>query len=722
MSAAAHEISVLAPKVAVPERTIVLKQDDTFGLFNEAGDVAADTRHEEGLYHAGTRHLSRLALKLAGAQPLMLSSGVRSDNLVLGVDLTNPDIYVNDQLVLARGSLHIYRQKLIWDGTCHERIHVRNFTRTPLEIRLSIEFAADFEDVFEVSGRSRPRRGRQLEGRTGPDFAELCYEGLDRIVRRTVITCKPAPRTVTPSQFHLGVELEGHAEQVFTLAFRCESGARTINALAYEAALFRGERVFADGERFKCDIDSSHERLNSWIHRSAADLNMLLSTTPTGLYPYAGVPWSDTTFGRDGIVTALECLWLAPHVAKGVLAFLASTQSKVDDPERDAEPGKILHEARRGEMANLGEVPFGSYYGSVDATPMFVMLAAAYWRRTGDLACIESLWPAISGALEWMDGQIATDRAAGGQGFLRYARRSSRGLLHQGWKDSLDSIFHEDGQLAPGPITLCEVQGYVYAAKLGAAQLAEELGFFELSRTLRDDAFELREMFQNSFWCEDLGTYALALDGDGRPCKVRSSNAGHCLFTEIATPEHADELIRTLSQETSFSGWGIRTLADTESRYNPMAYHNGCVWPHDNALIASGLTKRPDKDLAARVFAAQLDATSYFDFGRLPQLFCGFRRRDGKGPTRYPLTCAPQACAAGSVFALLQACLGLTIDALGARVELRYPHLPPNIERISIRGLEVGEARVDLTLYRYSGAVGVNVDNRTGQLDVAVLS
>ncbi|HEX8756049.1 MAG TPA: glycogen debranching N-terminal domain-containing protein [Steroidobacteraceae bacterium] len=718
MNTAATEFYILAPEVPVPERTFVLKHDETFGLFNDFGDIAAGARHEEGLYHQGTRFLSRLALKLAGGRPLLLSSAVRRDNLLMGVDLTNPDIYLGGNVMLPRGSLHIYRSKLIWEGVCYEHLHVRNFTLTPLDISLSLEFAADFADIFEVRGEERRRRGQLHKPRVTGDTAELAYLGLDGAVRRTLIDCHPAARRVSGSELQLETHLEGRAEQVFEVKVTCAIDAQRPAAMSFQAAVARAEHSRAAGSRLVCGVETSNDQFNAWMARSAADLNMLLTDTSTGLYPYAGVPWFDTTFGRDGIIAALECLWLAPQISRGVLSFLAATQATRDVPERDAEPGKILHEARKGEMAALGEIPFGCYYGSVDATSLYVLLAGAYWRRTGDLAFIETIWANICAALGWIDRHGDRD----GDGFIEYQRRSPHGLLQQGWKDSSDSVFHADGRIAEGPIALCEVQAYTYAARLDAAALAQALGHDDMARTLREQAHALRELFRARFWCPELGLYALALDGYKEPCRVRSSNAGHCLFSGIATPEHADSIARMLGQETFFTGWGVRTLADREVRYNPMAYHNGSIWPHDNAVIAAGLSASPAKDLAVRILSAQLDASTYFESGRLPELFCGFRRREGKAPTSYPVACSPQAWSAGAVFCMLQACLGLTIDADAQQIAFRYPKLPPRVERVSIRDLRVGESSVDVTLYRYSGAVGLNVDRRSGKLDVAVLT
>jgi len=707
---------IIAPEVRLPEHTRVLKHDETCGLFNDFIDIDATARPEEGLYHGGTRFLSRLTLMLMGGRPVLLSSAVHRDNLLMSADLSNPDVYLEGRLVLPRESLHLYRSKLIWRGVCHERIHVRNFTPAPLDVALSIAFAADYVDIFELRGQHRPERGRMLEPVIGPGFAELAYEGLDGIVRRTRLECSPPPRAVSGSEMQLEMHIEGRSEQVFCLDISCQTASTRAQPLCYDSALAQAEQSRAEDERFRCSIDTSNRQLNAWLTRSAADVNMLLTSAPAGLYPYAGVPWFDTPFGRDGIITALECLWLSPHIARGVLSFLAQTQARNNNPKQDAEPGKILHEARSGEMAALGEIPFARYYGSIDATPLFTMLAGAYYRRTADISFIESIWPNVQAALEWIDRYGDAD----GDGFVEYHRRSANGLVQQGWKDSHDSVFHADGRLAEGPIALCEVQGYVYAARLAGAELATALGYHDLARTQADEARSLRERFQRRFWCAEIGVYALALDGEKHPCRVRASNTGHCIYTGIAAGEHVQALLKSLSEDTFSSGWGVRTVADCETRYNPMSYHNGSIWPHDNALIAAGMTQLAEKNLATRILTAQLDASTYFESSRLPELFCGFRRREGKAPTSYPVACSPQAWAAASVFMLLQACLGVTVDAAGSRIIFKHPQLPTCLDQLSIRDLTIGDASIDVVLRRHAGAVGLNVERCSGEIDVVM--
>ncbi len=708
---------ILATSSRVDDRTRVLKHGETFAVFDRYGDIEQVGLKELGIYHEGTRFLSRLTLSLGKDRPLLLSSTIKEDNALLAVDLTNPDVSLNGQVVVPRGTLHLFRCKFLWEGVCYERLRIWNYGLFPVEVSFSFQFDADFADIFEVRGLTRERRGQRLETVVEEGGIVLAYKGLDGLIRRTRLECSPRPKEVSGSEVHYEVRLQPKGKATFFLTVACELAETPPPRPSYNMAFKHATRALKHAKTQDCEIYTSNEQFNDWLNRSLADLHMMITDTPEGPYPYAGVPWFSTAFGRDGIITALECLWVNPWIARGVLAYLASTQATEVLPEQDAQPGKILHETRRGEMAALGEIPFGRYYGSVDATPLFVMLAGAYYERTGDLAFIESIWPHIERALAWIDTYGDMD----GDGFVEYLRLSPKGLAHQGWKDSKDSVFHEDGTLAEGPIALCEVQGYVYAAKRMASELASALGHRERADELSHQAQALQERFEQVFWCEELSTYVLALDGKKRPCRVRTSNAGHCLFTGIANREHARRVTLTLLGSDSFSGWGIRTVAASEVRYNPMSYHNGSVWPHDNALIAYGMARYGFKEAALKILTGLFDASLFVDLHRLPELFCGFSRRPGEGPTLYPIACAPQSWSAAAVFLLLQACLGLSINAPKARIYFSHPLLPAFLQEVRIKNLKVGKAIVDLSLQRHPQDVGINVIRREGQVEIVAV-
>jgi glycogen debranching enzyme len=709
---------ILATAAAAEDRVRVLKHGETFAVFDRYGDSRPLGLGEEGVYHEGTRFLSRLELRLGRTRPLLLSSTVRDDNTLLAVDLTNPDIKVGDHVVVPRGTLHIFRSKFLWQAVCYERLKIMNHGLAPVEVSLSMSFATDFTDIFEVRGVSRSKRGRYLPDQVREQSVMLAYEGLDGVMRRTTLDWSPRPDELSRSYAIYNVKVEPKAEAEVYLTLSCQSGNERPPVYVYDAGLQQAEQSFHSRANIDaCRISTSNYQFNDWLDRSVADLRMMVSETPYGPYPYAGVPWFSTVFGRDGIITALEYLWLDPAMARGVLSYLAAKQATEVIPERDAEPGKILHETRRGEMAALKEVPFGLYYGSVDSTPLFIMLAGAYYERTGDRAFIESLWPNIERALRWIDNYGDLDR----DGFVEYLMHSSNGLIHQGWKDSKDAVFHEDGTLVEGPLALCEVQGYVYAAKLAAAHLADLLEKTKMAADLWSEADTLQERFEAAFWSPILSTYVLALDGKKRPCRVRSSNAGHCLFTGIATPSHARAAAATLLGDDSFSGWGVRTLSALEARYNPMSYHNGSVWPHDNAIVAHGLAQYGFKDAALKVLSGLFNASLFFELRRMPELFCGFARRSGEGPTLYPVACSPQAWAAASVFMLLQSCLGLSIKAPVKQIHVSDPVLPDFLDAVEVRNLKVEDSSVDLVFQRRDGDVGINILKKEGDVKIVLV-
>lgn len=694
------------------DRTRVLKYGEMFAVFDRHGDIEPLGLGEQGIYFQETRFVSELALSLWDLRPLLLSSTVTPNNAVFTADLANVDVTEGSEVTIHRGTVHVLRSRFLWQGVCYEELKVVNYGLATLEIPLRIAIDADFADIFEVRGTRRERRGRRLEDKITSDMLLFSYEGLDHVVRQTRIECHPAPDKISSSELRFQTSLRPKKSAEFYVVIACAPKANS-RSTGYSRAHLARESERSAVSSGMCKIISSNDRFTRWVQRSSADVQMMLLGNPETDYPYAGVPWFSTVFGRDGIITALQLLWVSPRIAKGVLQFLASTQATEVNDEREAEPGKILHEMRRGEMANLGEVPFGRYYGSVDSTPLFIILAGAYFETTHDRDFLKELLPHVDLALQWIDNYGDVD----GDGFVEYARRGSKGLVQQGWKDSSDSIFHANGEIAEPPIALCEVQGYVYAAKRAAAALFTSFGDLQRAEELDQQAADLQRRFEDTFWCEDLSTYALALDGHKKPCRVRTSNPGHCLLAGIASQHRAQLVAHTLLSRDFFSGWGVRTVACEESRYNPLSYHNGSVWPHDNAIIAAGLAHYDCRHLAARILMGLLDVSSFVE-QRLPELFCGLDRRNGQGPTLYPVACSPQAWSAGAVFMLLQACLGISIEAKPYKLIFHHPHLPEGIPQLWIRDLRVGDSRVDLFLERQAGTVKFEILEKQGDVQV----
>jgi len=709
---------VSATSARTEESPQVLKHDETFVLFDRFGDMQALGVSEEGLYHEDTRYLSHQELMIDGVRPLYLGSNVKEDNSLLIIELMNPDLTDGGEVRVSKGLLHIFRAKLLWQGACYEHIRLTNHGREPVSVHIAIAFDADFLDLFQVRGMKRERHGERLPSQLGKADVALRYQGLDGRARSTRLHFDPTPDRLGERLAAYDVHLDPKQERHLYCTVHCEGEGHALprDGVDYDSALRQTNATRSAARQAHCVIETSNPLVNLWVDRSVSDLAMLTTSLPTGQYPYAGVPWYSTTFGRDGILTARQCLWLNPSLARGVLAFLAQTQATEEDPARDAEPGKILHEARKCEMARTGEIPFERYYGTVDATPLFVALAGAYHQRTGDTEFIRGIWPQVKLALEWIDHYGDAD----GDGFVEYARRSKEGLLQQGWKDSHDSIFHSDGELAEAPIALCEVQAYVYEAKQLAADLARHLGEAALSKQLLDDAVKLKHRFEQQFWCEEIGTYAIALDGHKQQCKVPSSNAGHALWTGIASAQHAARIAEGMLRPEFYCGFGIRTIAADQSRYNPMSYHNGSVWPHDNALIAAGMAHYGHTAQAMEVFSGLFEASLYFDQHRLPELFCGFPRRPSEGPTLYPVACSPQAWAAAAVFGMLQGCLGLGFHAGKTEISFRSPRLPTFIQWMKIRNLSIRGQSVDLLLQRYENNVGIEVMRKQGNVEIVV--
>jgi glycogen debranching enzyme len=713
-----EQFYILAKVSRAGSRGAVLQQGDMFAVFDLYGNIGTAGPSEEGLFYEGTRYLSRIRLRLNDRRPLLLSARVKDDNELFGADLTNPDLETGQEgFVIARDLVHLFRSRFLWDGARHEKIRLCNYAHTPLHLKLTFAYDADFADIFEVRGTRRSRRGSMLTPEVGAQHVRLGYRGLDDVERYTRIEWSEQPAELNDHQARFEYDLGPRQDICLPWVITCERTGRSHRQRTFSEAFEEATAALERTQDQYAEIEGSSERFNQWVRRSMADLRMLVAETPYGRYPYAGVPWFSTPFGRDGLITAIQLLWVNPSAARGVLTYLAATQADEFNEMQDAEPGKILHETRRSEMARLGEVPFGRYYGSVDATPLFVILAGLYVERTGDREFAEKLWPHVERALTWIDRCGDRD----GDGFVEYARRATMGLVQQGWKDSQDSVFHADGSLAEPPIALCEVQGYVYDARLRAAYLADLLGHTARAGRLREQAETLRAAFEDQFWCEDQSMYALALDGRKRPCQVRTSNAGHCLFGGIASPDRARRVAEALLSQDMWSGWGVRTVSARARRYNPMSYHNGSVWPHDNGLIAAGMSRYRFDDAVIVPFSGLFEASLGVDSHRLPELICGFHRRPGEGPTLYPVACAPQAWSAGVVFQLIQACLRFTVDAERRRLTLYNPILPPFLRTLTVRKLSLPFGTVDLLFEQHAHNVGVTATHKGGEFEVRVI-
>lgn len=693
------------PPLPLQGRLLTLKHGDMFGVFDAQGDIIGAVEpgggrgSADGLFYEDTRVLSRFRMTLNGVLPESLGASVSDDNTLLSINLTTPALTDDRGRTLFRGQIHLHRRRYLWNRGMHEAVVLRNHGLETCRVTLAVEYAADFLDLFEVRGSRRENRGSPLAVSLEEQAVTLAYEGLDHRRMATGIAFSRRPDAIFEDHAAFCLDLTPGAAQELFVSIHATGVSRQVpEKRSFLAGLRAAKRCMRRSARGLRKVTSSSETFDGWLGRAGADLALLTTQLDTGPYPYAGIPWFSVPFGRDAIITALQTLWLDPGLARGVLSYLAGHQATEVSSFRDSAPGKIMHETRRGEMSRLDEVPFRRYFGGVDTTPLFVMLAGAYYRRTNDHATLKALWPAITRALDWIDRSCR-----GSGGFLAYERGELSGLQNQGWKDSHDSVFHSDGRLAEGPISLIEVQGYVFAARHAAADIAEAKGDSRMAAALRKAAEDLRWRVEERFWCDDLGTYALALDGGGRPCRVRSSNAGHLLYCGLPDADRCRILVDRLMEPRQFSGWGIRTVAEGEARYNPMSYHNGSIWPHDTALLGAGMARCGRRDASARLLGGLFDAARHFTDLRLPELFCGFRRRRGEAPAAYPSACVPQAWASGAPFMLLQACLGLEVDAVQREVRLTQPALPPFLEEVAITGLLVGSGRADFRVRRTNG-------------------
>ena len=678
-----------------PHRLFALKHGDCFAVADAYGDIRGIG---DGFFRDDTRLLSEFRLTVGGRSTSLLGASLSQDNVLFTTNLTNLPIESAAGRQIPRGAIHIERVRLLWQERLYERITLSNYSREHSTVLLSLRFGADFRDMFEVRGSTRSKRGTAHTAEIGQNSVVLRYEGLDKVERTSAISFSQTPDQLTSERADFFIAVTRRSSQTLYVEVGGETTYRP-ESRRFRAAAARARFGMRAKRRHGATLHSSGRVFNDWMERARADVALLTTELATGPYPYAGIPWFSTAFGRDGVISALQMLWLNPGLARGVLAFLAQHQATETSPFSDSEPGKIMHETRKGEMAALSELPFGRYYGGVDTTPLYIHLACAYADRTGDMAFIDGLWPSLCAAAEWIE------TASRSTGFLTYQRAAESGLANQGWKDSFDSVFHADGRIPKGPIALVEVQGYVFAAFQGLAKLARLRGEAGAAEGWEIRADAIRQQVERHFWIDELGYYALALDGDGQPCKVRTSNAGHLLYVGLPDQDRARMVADQLLSASFHSGWGLRTLADEAIFFNPMSYHNGSIWPHDTAICAAGLARYGIRDSVVRLMSGTFESAVHFNM-RLPELFCGFTRAAGEAPIAYPVACLPQAWSAGSAFMLMQACLGLQIDGWTDEIHVTRPRLPIGIDNLVIRHLSVGHVAVDLTFQRVGDRVG----------------
>ena len=693
------------------ETLMALKDADTFLVADHWGDVKSGA---DGLFHQDTRMLSHFVLTVGRARPSRLSSGVTEDNVFFTCHSTNRPLPPMGGRSAPAGVLHLERRRFLWDRRLFERVRMVNHGIEDILLPLAFEFGADFADIFQVRGTLRAARGEVhapvMDGRR----VSFSYTGLDQVLRTSCLAFSEPPARLSANRaefmFSLpkGKKLDLYIECGLDVCDAPDKERWRWNAIQARLAMRKRLRRGASVQALR------NPRVNDWLRQSRTDVALLTTDLPTGPYPYAGVPWFSTPFGRDGIITAWQMLWIDPSLAKGVLTYLAARQATEVNAFMDSAPGKIMHETRGGEMSALGEVPFGLYYGGVDTTCLFIALAGAYARRTGDMETIRALWPNLIAAASWMNDYGDSN----GDGLIDYARGAETGLSNQGWKDSEDSIFDSDGCFPQGPVALLEVQGYAFAAWKALAEIAVRLGD-DRAEQWRARAEAVRALVEARFWMEDQNFYAVALDGNGRQMQAVGSNAGHLLFSGLPSPERARIVTRRMLTAEFRSGWGLRTLAKGQARFNPMSYHNGSVWPHDTAMAAAGMARYGERQAVSMLLREVFGAAAHFQL-RLPELFCGFVRETGEPPIAYPVACLPQAWAAGSVFLMLQAVLGVSINAAEGLVEVSNPAMPAGLHQMSILDLEVGDSAIDLTFQRLNNHVVVMPRERRGTVSVRV--
>jgi glycogen debranching enzyme len=710
--------------------SLALIRGRTFFVSDRSGNLMPPGAPNIGLFREDTRYLSQIELVVNGHPPSVLSA-TSEGAYANRVELTVKGSVPGEGLDLPVNTVFVHREQVLEKEGLHDILQIQNFHSETAHLVIEITYDSDFMDIFQVRGIIRGKSGRYFEPLITESQMTFVYEGLDDRVRITALTFDPAPTGISGHTVRWELDLEPRSRAQITSTIVTQTlPKRSLpsNFLsspvappwmsAHETIEQREEKLhrgLTSWERECTQFKSSSEIFNEMLSTSLLDFYSLQISDGPNKAIAAGVPWFAALFGRDSLISSFQTLALNPSLARGTLRSLAARQGKVERADNDEQPGKILHELRSGEMTATGEVAFGMNYGSVDATPLFIILLSEYFLWTGDRELLEEMRPALGAALNWLIAYGDMD----GDGLIEYCRKSEKGLLNQGWKDSGDAMAHADGTLAQAPIALVEEQGYAADAFRRAAALLHLLGNSEEADRLSTRANELMQKLEESFWLPEDGYYAMALDRDKRPLAVMSSNPGHLLFTKTVSEQRARDIMTRLMRQGLFSGWGIRTLSDEEQTYNPMSYHRGSVWPHDNSLIAFGMARYGCQLEASAILSALFEASLHFREYRLPELFCGNQRHHRDEPVQYPVSCSPQAWASGTPIIILTALLGLKPDGANGELRIENPRLPEFLTFLEIRNLRVGKSWLDLDFLRQDHRTSCRVVGRRGD-DLAV--
>lgn len=702
---------------------VVIKDGNLFFLCARDGSVPLHGDHGFGLYYHDCRYLHSYALQLAGTEPTrLIASAAEGTRAVL--ELTNADLHVGRRVIPKETVGLTWERRL--DGAqraLRDQLVFKNFGLLPADLPVTLCFGAGFEDIFTVRALLDEHPGQLQPPAWQNGVLAFAYDGADGLLRRTRVEFAPRPERQQGTTAHFTLHLDARATQRLDVTLtvsetpQAESSRPPADGPAQsETAETRAPGLAGRQTRWT-EVTSDSLLLNRLLQRSAIDLAVLRSQIGDERFFAAGIPWFGTLFGRDSLITALQTLAYNPQIAEETLRLLAARQGQKVDGWRDEQPGKILHELRVGELARLGEIPHTPYYGTIDATPLFLILLAEHAAWTGRLDLFAALRENVERALRWMDEYGDSD----GDGYLEYRSHSEKGLVNQGWKDSGNAILNADGSPASPPIALVEAQAYAYRARLAMADLFERAGDLKRAGQLRQAAARLKERFNQQFWSEALGCYVLALQADKQPVAVVTSNPGHALWAGIADEAKARQTAQRLMADDMFNGWGVRTLSEKARPYNPIGYHLGTVWPHDNSLIAAGFRGCHCDDEAMRVITSMVEAAMYFDHYRLPELFAGYSREKYGVPAPYPVACHPQAWTAGTVPYMLQTCLGLQPRAFDRQLIVRRPLLPRFVDRVEVAGLWVGAGKAHLRFAREEDVrASAEVVGVEGELDVVI--